>query len=707
MSDKQPPSFYNRELSWLAFNQRVLEEALDPNLPLLERLKFLAITASNLDEFFMIRVGGLWVLEQAGSEKRDAAGLTPREQLAEIRKGVRAMIEQQYALLTRELEPALEREGIRRVRRENLTSPQRRNLRGFFSENLYPALTPMAVEPSETQLTLPALTLILACRLEPEPGGEEEPRYAVVPLPPNLPRFVPLSEGEGYTYALLGDAIRENVDQIFLGEKVTGSCLFRITRNGDITVQEDEAYDLADEMREVLLARKTSDTIRLEISNDAPPEMIGFLQKIAVAGEAETFILPHPLDLSAFMQLATSPGFDELKYEPWDPQATPAVESGETMFETLQRRDILLFHPYESFDPVVRLIEEAADDPDVLSIKQLLYRTSKRSRIIAALCRAAEMGKNVTALIELKARFDEARNLEQSEALERAGVQLIYGVKGLKSHAKICLVVRREAEGIRRYCHFGTGNYNESTAKLYTDLSYMTCREEYGSDASIFFNAVSGYSQLLPFQRLAAAPLGMRSTLLDRIKAETERARQGDQGEIMAKMNSLEDREIIKALYAAGQAGVKILLNIRGICCLKAGVKGLSENIRVVSIVDRYLEHARVFAFSRGGEPEVWISSADWMRRNLSRRVELMTPIEDPDCQNRLVGILKTYFKDNVKAWELQTDGTFQRPKPGDGKKPVRVQEVFHEEACRAAHDGQSGFSVSFTPHVPQGGDRR
>ncbi|OQW96946.1 MAG: polyphosphate kinase 1 [Verrucomicrobia bacterium A1] len=696
----KPNPFINRELSWLAFNRRVLEEALDPSLPLLERLKFLAITGSNLDEFFMVRVGGLQQLNEQGRDAKDPSGLTAAEQLSEVSRIVHELAADQYACLLDDLEPKLAAEGIRRLRINQLTPEQDTYVQALFEHELFPVITPMAVDLDEPFPLLQGLGLNLCVRLKTAKGSDL-PRFAVVAIPKGLARFVTVPAAAGYHYLLLEDIVEAFLARLFPGEPILEGVPFRIARNADMNVREDAAGDLLAQMKEVLTERKQSSCVRLEISRRASDVLRGFLKTALDLEEPSVYSLPDPLDLGAYFRLASMPGFDALRPTPWPPQPSPDVPENESIFDAIARRDILLVHPYERFDPVQRLVEEAADDPAVLAIKQILYRTSERSPIVSALARAADRDKHVTAVVELKARFDEARNIEGSTALERAGVQVIYGLKGLKTHAKICIVVRREPAGIRRYIHFGTGNYNEKTARLYSDVSLMTCDEDFGADASAFFNTITGYSQPVKYRKLEAAPIGLRARLVELIENEIERRKQGQPAKIMAKLNSLADTEMIKTLYKASQAGVEIRLNIRGICGLRPGVPELSENISVVSIVDRYLEHARILYFHNGGEPRVFISSADWMPRNLDRRVELLVPVEDPACRNRLVAVLETCFQDTAKARRLLPDGAYQRVEPAERKKAVRSQELLHRLATQAAKAAEKAADTAFVPQRP------
>jgi len=709
MSPKEPLLFLNRELSWLEFNQRVLDEALDLGVPLLERLNFLAITGSNLDEFFMVRVGGLQMLQEQRVSASDHTGMSPGEQLEAISRRVHQMNEDQYNCYEREIEPQLADNAIRRLTPKELSDKQRDFARHYFENQIFPVVTPMALElkrgagtglGSRTAWPLMLnLGLCVAVRIRiPE---TRRFRLAIIPVGLKTERFVRLPAETGYSYILVEDLITLFIEDFFPGETLLEQAVFRITRNADQSLREDMAGDLLARMKQVLDARKQSQCVRLEISSRCSRTLLATLSRALRVSTRDIYAQPGPLDLSAFRKIATIEGFSALKYETWPPLSPPDIDPKNSIFRELNGRHILLYHPYDSFEPVVRLVDEAADDPNVLAIKQILYRTSRKSPIIEALRRAAENGKYVTAIVELKARFDEARNIEWARELEQAGVQVIYGVKGLKTHAKLCIVVRQEDQGIVRYLHFGTGNYNEITAKIYSDASYMTTDQDLANDASAFFNAVTGYSQPQPFLKLKAAPLGLRETFLELIDIEIERKRQGQKALIMAKMNSLVDAQIIRALYRASQEGIKVLLNVRGVCCLRPGVPGWSENISVVSIVDRFLEHSRVYYFYHGGENRLFISSADLMPRNLDRRVELMIPIQDPAARNRLVSILETYFRDNVKAHKLLPDGRYQRLSPPPGRKPFRSQEALYQDAEEIVKQLQKARRTVFEPHRP------
>ncbi len=701
--DKQ--LFLNRELSWLEFNDRVLGEARDASLPLLERLKFLAIVSSNLDEFFKVRVGGLHMLVARGSTRTDPSGLDPTVQLREIGRRVRRMVEDQMNCYRDEVEPGLAEAGLRRALPEKLSEKQLAFVRELFESEILPVLTPLRVPHDGEFPFLLHPSLNVGVRLKAAAG--EDPallRVAMIPFGAYPLRFITLPSDGGYDYILLEDLVRMFVDRFFTGETVVETVPFRVTRNADVSLQEDQAADLLSEMEDLLEERKESDAVRLEIGNESSALLEHFLRERLSLSDDDVYRIAGPLDLAAHWELVSLSGFETLHVESWPPQPSPDVDPTVSMFEVLAERDVLLSHPFESFDPVVRFIEEAANDPDVLSIKQTLYRTSRNSPIVAALMRAAKNGKYVTAVVELKARFDEARNIVWARNLEHAGAQVIYGVKGLKVHAKVCIVTRREPQGIRRYVHFGTGNYNEVTSRLYCDVSLLTCDPELAADATSFLYAITGYSQPFTYNRLDAAPTTLRSKILELIDGETERKIQGQRAEISCKLNSLVDSEIIKALYRASQAGVKVRLNVRGICCLRPGVPGLSENIEVVSIVDRFLEHARILHFHHGGDERVFISSADWMPRNLDRRLELLIPVTHPGCRDRLIEMLKIYFRDNVKTHVLKPDGTYRRLKPKK-RGSVRSQEVLYHQAVDAGQRAAQTSPTVFVPHLAHGAD--
>ncbi len=681
---KSPAMYINRELSWLEFNQRVLDEARDHAVPPLERLKFLAIASSNLDEFFMVRVGGLQMLADQDPSKRDLAGMTAWQQLAAIARRTHRMVDDQYACFLEDLEPELGRHDITRLVPDQLDDAQRGVVEQLFEQSVFPVMTPMLLSPQNPFPLLVNQRLVLCVELGGSAGARKQP-FAVIPLGQRINRIVELPSARGYRYMLLGDVVRMHLARFFPDTEVRDTALFRITRNADLRVQEDSASDLLSGMQQVLNARKQSACVRLEIDQDAGERIRTFLENALAVEPENIYAVPGPLDMSAFMSLSGLAGFDHLRYEAWPPRPSPMINADESIFAQVARRDILLYQPYESYDPVVRFVEEAAADPDVLTIKQILYRTSRQSPIVDALRRAARNGKQVTVLVELKARFDEARNIHWAKRLEQASVQVIYGVKGLKTHAKCCLVLRREPDGVRRYAHFGTGNYNEMTSRLYSDASFMTCDSALTQDAASFFNAISGLSQPQEFQKLEAAPIGLRERLVDSIERETRRARKGLPARIMAQLNSLVDGKVINALYRASRAGVDIDLNVRGICCLRPGVPGMSENIRVVSILDRFLEHSRILYLHDGGNERVFISSADWMPRNLLRRVELLVPIEDAPSKQRLKAILESFVRDNVKGRLLRSDGLYDRKQIEPGDTRHRHQQYLYELACRNA----------------------
>ncbi|MEW4487156.1 polyphosphate kinase 1 [Thalassoglobus sp. JC818] len=713
--------FFDRELSWLEFNQRVLNEALNDEVPLFERLKFLAITSSNLDEFFRVRVGALTTLIESKSTSVAPSGLSPHQQLAAVRERVDQIIRDQYDCFLNELVPALHDAGVQGVKDELLNSEQEDHLRQIFDREVLSVLTPMAVGRGNPFPLLANQMMAMCVRLAPietpddklgeelgiESGGKQDPsddsqeRYAVIPFGRTLSRFYSLP-GEGnsnHVYMLLEDVVSRFIEDFFPGETIVECQPFRLTRNADVEVQELTPHGLAVNMADVLRARTRADCIRVEIDASVSSEMVEFLISEVDIEPDQLVKLSGPLDLGAFMELATRSGFEQHQYEPWPPLNSPDIPAEETMFDVISQRDVMLFHPYESFEPVVRLIDEAAADPDVIAIKQTLYRISRNSPIIRALKRAVDNGKHVTVLLELKARFDEERNLNQARELESIGAQVIHGVKGLKTHAKVCIIVRREPEGIQRYVHFGTGNYNESTAKIYSDVSLFTTDEDLGVDAIAFFNAISGYSQPPHvYRKIETAPLLLRSAIKEMIDAEAERAANGQNARIKVKLNALTDTVLIESLYKASQAGVKIFLNIRGICCLKPGVPGMSENIRVTSIVDRFLEHARIIYVHHGGDPKVYISSADWMPRNLDHRKELLVPVEDPKCRQRLIHIMRVFERDNVKAATLQPDGSYTYEKSDDDPE-CRAQEFLYREARHATRGIAKKQRTMFEPH--------
>lgn len=714
---KKKNHYLPRESSWIEFNDRVLNRAFLDSVPLLERVKFLAITASNLDEFMMVRFGGLTVVQRSDSDITDISGLDATEQIEMIRKRVSAMQQRQVECFD-ELLPLLAEAGIRRLSKDELSDIQRDFLRSHFENEIVTSTAPVGIDESQMPPFFAGLRLHLCVRIkddeksklvkkqtkdQPSNNEEQKPksgdRFVVVPLPRNLPRVWAIPTSEQYSFMLLEDIIGLFVDELLPGQEILDWTTFRITRNGDVVLVEDDARaDLLLGMKEVIEARKQSDCVRLEISADASDATRSFLQRLLKLDDASTYRLAGPLGMVDLFAISGLPGFNHLKDEPWPPHEVPEFAHGEDIFETISKKDRLVHHPYQSYDAVVNFVRAAAEDKRVIAIKQTLYRTARDSEIAAALETAAANGKNVTCIVELKARFDEARNIEWARKLEAAGVDVIYGVKGLKTHAKMCLVIRKEPSGIKRYMHFGTGNYNETTSRLYSDISYFTCDEQLGHDAVHLFNAITGLSVPQPMGKIAAAPIDLRETMMELIQLETESAKQGDKGEIRIKVNSLVDREIINALYKASQAGVKVLLNVRGLCCLMPGKKGLSENIRVISVVDRFLEHSRIFYFYQGGDEKMFISSADWMGRNLDRRVELLIPIEDRDCKSRLLRILNSYFSDSESATELQSDGSYVAVEVKK-KKQVRSQQWLYEESGQRLKASKNPKTTVFQPH--------
>ena len=689
------PEYYeNRELSWLKFDARVLNEAKDKSIPLLERLKFVSITSSNLDEFFMVRVASLKDMVHAGYRKRDIAGMTASEQLERINTATRKLVESQYNTYNRSLVPLMASNGIHIIEKyEELTDEQAAYVDRYFEEDVYPVLTPMAVDASRPFPLIRNKTLNIAALLSSKKDEKHKDavEFATVQVPGVLPRLVPIpadasedsGEVEGRTFILLEQIIEKNIDKLFLNYHVLCAHPYRVMRNADLPIDEDEAADLLKEIQKQLKKRQWGEVIRLEVEASVDKKLLRFLKDELKVAEEDIFQISGPIDLTFLMKMYGLSGCDALRYEPYKPQRVPEIEPGEDIFEAIRGGDILLHHPYETFDPVVDFIRQAASDPDVLAIKQTLYRVSGNSPIIASLAQAAENGKQVSVLVELKARFDEENNIVWAKKLEQAGCHVIYGLVGLKTHSKIALVVRREEDGIRRYVHLGTGNYNDSTAKLYTDCGIFTCNEAIGEDATAVFNMLSGYSEPLSWNELVLAPIWLRTRFMRLIARETKHAREGKPAKIVAKMNSLCDEGIIAALYEASAAGVEIELIVRGICCLKVGIPGISENIHVRSIVGNFLEHSRIFFFLNDGEEELYMGSADWMPRNLDRRVEILFPVLDDTLKEKVKHILDVELADNTKAHVLKPDGEYEKI-DRRGKVLVNSQKQFCEEAVAA-----------------------
>ncbi|MTV50742.1 RNA degradosome polyphosphate kinase [Heliobacillus mobilis] len=675
--------YINRELSWLEFNHRVLEEATDPTNPLLERLKFLAIVSSNLDEFFMVRVAGLQDQVVAELRKKDAAGLSPEEQLKKIAERAHRLVSDQYRHLQEQILPELEAKGIHVLRYKDLTGLQRAFVENYFEHTVYPVLTPMAVDQSRPFPLLANKSLNIAVFVESKTHLTCKPNlFAVVQVPSVLPRFIEIPYAEGKAFVFLEDVIQSHLEDLFRGNQILDSSIFRITRNADLTVDEEGAEDLLEAIEKELQKRKWGAEVRLEVEAGVSDAMKDYLKADLELDDEDIYYIPGPLDLTAFFRIADLPGYDGLRHEKMVPQEPVDLIGEKDIFAAITKKDILLHHPYESFEPVVKFVMQAARDRQVLAIKQTLYRVSGDSPIISALAEAARNGKQVTVLVELKARFDEEKNIAWAKMLEKAGCHVIYGLVGLKTHAKITLVVRQEAGHIRRYVHLGTGNYNDTTARFYTDFGLLTCDENIGADATDFFNEVTGYAVPAKWRELEAAPLGLRKKLYDLFEREIALSTPDKPGHIIAKMNSLTDASIIQKLYSASCAGVQIDLIVRGMCCLRPGIPGVSENIRVISIVGRFLEHHRAFYFQNGGKEELYLSSADWMGRNLDRRVELIFPVKSSELAQRVKHILDTMIKDNSKARRLQPDGTYVRVER-NGEESVQSQSYFIRQSRR------------------------
>ncbi|HEY7921718.1 MAG TPA: polyphosphate kinase 1 [Vicinamibacteria bacterium] len=693
---REPELFLNRELSWLEFNGRVLEEACDPTNPPLERLKFACIVASNLDEFFMVRVAALKNALAEGDTAPDVAGLTPAQQLARISERAHAMVEQLYAALTGEILPPLAERGLRLVRPGDLEAPARAALSRFFKDEVLPALTPLAIDASRPFPMLASLSLNLAVLIGPA-DGEDQPRLAVVQVPSRLPRLVRPPGIEGMVHVLLEDVIWADLQSLFPGQEIRDVAAFRIARDSELDFDDEGGRDFLQVIEEELKNRRRSEIVRLEVQDGVSEVLLELLVSRLGVGEVDVYPIRGPVDIRPLLPLVDLPLLEDLRDPPLKP--VPVIEAaGPELFALLDERDVVLHHPYESFDPVTALVASAADDPDVLAIKQTLYRASGDSPLVRSLERAAENGKQVTVLVELLARFDEQSNIRWAKRLEESGCHVIYGIRGYKTHSKILLVVRRGRQGIERYVHLGTGNYNEKTARIYTDFCVMTSDPEIGEDASAFFNALTGYSDPPRMRKLVMAPTQLRERVVRMIGRERQRAEAGQAAEIRAKLNALVDEDIIRALYDAAKAGVKIRLAVRGICCLRPGLKGTSDTIEVVSVVDRFLEHSRIYYFRNGGDEEVYLASADWMPRNLDRRIELLFPVEAADGRQKVLQALDAIFQDNVKGRKLQADGSYKRKRPGKGEEGYRAQIELYREAKRALDRLRAGAGVTLEP---------
>jgi len=680
-----PSLYFSRELSWLEFNDRVLEEALDESTPLLERVKFLAIYGTNLDEFFMIRVAGIKQQIEAQIHRRSDDGRTASEHLRSISERLRISLARQMRLLNDDIIPALEQHGIKIVGIRDLDEETQSQLERVFDDRVFPVLTPLAVDSGHPFPYISNLSLSLAVQLEEVTSEGVQYHFARVKIPQKLPRFVPVEpapEGQSW-FVLLEDLIAHHLDALFPGMTVRETYLFRVTRDADLELQEAEADDLLAAIESELRKRRFGEPVRLEIERGMPDEIRDLLLEALDLHKPDCYEIDGLMALGDLWQIVNLSNHQSLHEKPFTPAIPKRLIGVADMFAAIRESDILLHHPYDSFDPVVQFLRQAADDERVLAIKTTLYRTSgKNSPIVRALLEAAENEKQVAVLIELKARFDEENNIEWARRLERAGVHVVYGFAGVKTHAKATLVVREEDDGIRRYMHFGTGNYNEKTSRIYTDLSLFTCRADLGTDTTQLFNALTGFSRVTDYEALLVAPVNMRRELTELIEREAEHARAGRPSGIRAKLNAITDADITRGLYRASQAGVPVDLLVRGMCVLRPGMPGISENVRVRSIVGRFLEHSRVFVFENAGDREIFIGSADWMGRNLDRRVETLVPVLDPLLQETIYGqILSILFADNVKARELQPDGAYKRLRP-DAQMPIDAQHIFLTQAA-------------------------
>lgn len=680
MADKNS-IFYNRELSWLEFDKRCLSEAKDKTIPLFERIKFLSITASNLDEFFMVRIASLTDMVHAGYTKKDIAGMTPQEQLDALHVSTKEFMKNQYQTLNRSLIPQLAQNGLKLVRHyEDLTPKQAKYVDKYFEKDVYPVLTPMAVDSSRPFPLVRNKSLNIGALIYDKKKDVTD--IATVQVPSVLPRIVklPSEEKDVTEIILLEEVIEKNLDKLFLSYDIVCAYPYRIMRNADFSIDEEETADLLKEIEKQLKQRQWGEVIRLEVDEAMDKKLLKELKNHLGVDDEVVYKINGPLDLTFLMKVNGIEGFEHLKYPKYKPQPVPGMGDYSHIFDRIRKGDILLFHPYYEFTPVIEFIRQAANDPDVLAIKQTLYRVSGNSPIIAALAQAAENGKQVSVLVELKARFDEENNIVWAKMLEKAGCHVIYGLVGLKTHSKITLVVRREEDGIRRYVHLGTGNYNDATAKLYTDMGLLTCNPSIGEDATAVFNMLSGYSEPLSWNKLSLAPLWLKDRFLYLIEREMKHAKAGEKGHIIAKVNSLCDKDIIAALYEAAEAGVKIDLIVRGICCVRVGLPGIGDRISVRSIVGNFLEHSRIFYFENDGKPEFYCASADWMPRNLERRVEIMFPVEKPELQKRLMDILSIQLRDTEKAHLLTPEGTYEKVDKR-GKGSYNSQLIFGQMA--------------------------
>lgn len=682
-------NYINRELSWIEFNNRVLQEAQDKNNPIFERLKFLAITSSNLDEFFMVRVAALWDQVVAGYDKKDASGLLPEDQIPLISLKTHDLVAKQYTCLSRSLLIQLDKEGFSFPDINKINEQNTKYIKEYFNNTIFPILTPMAIDQSRPFPLLGNKTINTIVQLD----SEEDYLYAVVQIPTVVDRIIELPRDETQTkrqFVFLDDIIKKNISQLFQGHKVLNCYLFRITRNADLTIEED-AEDLLVEIEKSIKRRKWGEPIRLEVEKSMDENILKYLTDFLDFDNEDVFKIPSILDLTVFFSFYEINGNEHLKNKVLPPLLSKYLLNYDDIFEKIKQDDILVHHPYHTFDSVSNFVKIASEDPQTLAIKQTLYRVSGNSPIINSLIRAAENGKQVTVLVELKARFDEENNIIWAKKLEQAGCHVVYGLTGLKTHCKICLVVRKEDDGIHRYVHLGTGNYNDSTAKIYTDLGYFTSRETFGSDVSALFNTLTGYSQPPEWKKISVAPTGLRQKIIELIQNEIIHVENGIPSKVIFKMNSLVDTEMIKTLFMASIAGVKITLIVRGICCLKPGIPEVSENINVISIVDRFLEHSRIYFFSNNDNPKILLSSADLMPRNLDRRVEVAFPIEDERLKNEVIEILNYSLSDNTKARVLKSDGSYVRINRR-GQTPFQSQLAFYKQAEKELSEALENF---------------
>ncbi|MDP7052005.1 MAG: polyphosphate kinase 1 [Verrucomicrobiota bacterium] len=677
MTQKQKQSrFINRELSWLEFNSRVLEEAMDSKNPLLERIKFFCIANSNMDEFFEVRVAGLKQQIESAVVERSMDGRTATEIFDAVSERVHEMVDELFRCWRQDLMPSLAKKDLRFHQIDDLSPNDRKWVETFYREQVRPVLTPLAVDPSKAFPLIVNKSLNVIGRVELKKGRSTEQRLCIVQVPRVIPRLVQLPRPDRrQDYVFLADIISYFIDDLFPGTKVLGAWRFRVTRNSELYVGEEDIENLLQAVENELRNRRKGDAVRLEVDHNTPDDLVAeLLEKLELSAD-DLYRIDGPVNPIHLQTICQGDHSPELREPPFIAPSSPAFRGRTDLFEVIRQQDVLVHHPYESFDCVVDFLNQAASDPKVLAIKLTLYRTGGDPRVVGALMRAAQNGKPVAAVVELKARFDEANNIHWARELEEAGVHVSYGLVGYKIHSKVCLVVRQEEDGLRRYVHLSTGNYNPTTAKLYTDLGLFTCRPEYGEDATVLFNLLTGFCEFQGAKKLVVAPFEFQRNTLEHIRRETHNAREGKPAAIRAKMNSLVDKPVIEALYEASKAGVEIDLIVRGICCLRPGVRGLSENIRVRSIVDRFLEHSRIFYYENNGNPKLYVSSGDWMYRNFQKRIEVAFPVEDPAIQQRLLKeILPAHLNDNVKARELLPDATYQRTESAKGKKAYRSQ---------------------------------